>query len=156
MSTHLHSVLKMINAARNNQDEFPTELFKIKSYNERKEEIDNMLTDQGNPKKINIEGMARKLGIIKLYNSYYRPVCASVHSTPPSLANYVITGKDGKIEKFSWGPRTERIIIHLYTAIDFMLRICKFLSAFFGMPTEKDISNFKERIDKLVNKYPIE
>lgn len=155
MSIHLHDILRMINAAQNNLGEFPTELFEIKSYSERKEEIDNMLTDQGNPKKINLEGMARQLGVIKLYNSYYRSVCSPVHSAPKSLEKYLIAGKDGKIEKFVWGPHTEGIIIPLYTAIEFMLRICKFLSDFFGIPTEKDILNFRKRIDKLVEKYPI-
>jgi len=156
ISTHLHDIIKIINAAQNNPDEFPEELFKEKPLNERKEEIETMLTAEGNPKEISIASMAREIGIIKLYNSYYRSVCGPVHSAPKSLEKYVITGKNGEIEKFTWGPRTEGIIMHLFTAIEFMLLICKFLSGLFGVPVERDISDFNVRKDKLVKKYPIE
>ena len=155
-ATHLHNIKKIINAAENNQSEFPKELFERKPLNLIKKEIDDMLDTEGNPKEITIESMAREIEIIKLYNSYYRSVCTSVHSAPKSLEKYVITGKNGEIEKFTWGPRMEGIIMHLFTAIEFMLLICKFLSGLFGVPMERDISDFNMRKDKLVKKYPVE
>lgn len=155
MSMHLHNIIKTINAAKNNPDEFPEELFQRKPLDERKKEIQDLLNAEGNPKEINIENMAREIGVIKIYSSYYRSVSDSVHSNPKALEEYIILGTDGEIEKFSWGPRMEGIIIYVFTAIEFMLLICKFLSGLFGIPTERDISNFNVRKDKLVKKYPI-
>ncbi len=154
MGIHLHDVLKMINAARNNPSEFPRELFQIKSYEERKKEINTLFARQGNPRKISIEGMARKLSIIQFYNSYYRTVSIEVHTRPKSLEKYLIANRDGKVEGFYWGPRPD--IMPLFTTIDLMFRICKFLSGPFGVPAQKDILSFEKKVDELFGRHSTE
>lgn len=153
MSLHLHNIIKIIDNAEKSQSEFPEELFKRKPLDKRRKEVETMLKAEGNPKYISIKEMAREIGLIEIYHSYYRVVCDSVHSNPKALEKYIIVGKNGKIERFFWGPQIEGIIQNVFTAVEFMLEIYNFLSGFFAVFKQEDIADFISKKDKLAKKY---
>jgi len=153
MSLHLHNIIKLVNAAENNPKEFPEELFRRKPLVERRKEVEAMLKAEGNPEYISVEEMARETGIIKVYHSYYRTVCSYVHSNPKALEKYAIVGKNGRIEKFFWGPQIKSIIQNVFTAVEFMLEICNFLLGAFTIPRQEDIADIISTKDNLAKKY---
>lgn len=153
LAMHLHKIISLINSAKKNPTEFPEDLFKKGSLDARKSEIQTMLGEEGDPRPISIEAMAREVGLINLYHSYYRDVSDYVHANPKSIEGYVILDEAGEIKAFKWGPRIEDVVIHLLVGIEFMLMICLCLSKIIGEPKEEEIGTLNKKKESLRIKY---
>jgi len=149
IAREIKNKITMINAAKDYPEEFPEELFQRQPLSDRKKELEKMLKEIGKPKNISIEQMARKLNLGRLYQVYYRTVSSEVHSNPESLNKYC-----KYIREFKFGPEIEeKKISVIFTSIEIMLIICKFLSDYFGIPREEDYLKFNEIKKEIDGKY---
>jgi hypothetical protein len=156
IAKEIKNKIKMINVAKQYPAEFPEELFQRQPLGDRKKELEKMLQEIGKPKNVSIEHMARELNLGKLYQVYYRIVSNEVHSNPESLYKYCKIGEDGYIKEFSFGPKIEENKISvIFTSIEIMLIICKFLSDYFSIPEKEDYLKFNERKKELDKKYKV-
>ena len=156
IAKEIKNKIKMINAAEQHPEEFPEELFQRQPLSDRKKELEEMLKEIGRPKSVTTEQMARELNLGRLYQVYYRTVSNEVHSNPESLYKYCKIGKDGHIKEFYFGPKIEENKVSVvFTSIEIMLIICKFLSDYFSIPEKEDYLKFNERKKELAEKYKI-
>lgn len=154
IAKEIKNKIKMINAAEQHPEEFPEELFQRQPLSDRKKELEKMLKEIGRPKNVSIEHMARELDLGKLYQVYYRIASNEVHSNPESLYKYCKIGKDGYIKEFYFGPNIiKNKVSVIFTSIEIMLIICKFLSDYFGIPKKEDYIKFNERKKEIDEKY---
>lgn len=154
IAKEIKNKIKIINAAKDHPEEFPEELFQRQPLGDRKKELEKMLKEIGRPKNVSTEQMARELNLGRLYQVYYRTVSNEVHSNPESLNKYCKVGEDGYIKEFKFGPKIEENKVSvIFTSIEFMLIICKFLSDYFGIPKEEDYRKFNERKKEIDEKY---
>jgi len=156
IAKEIKNKIKMINAAKDHPEEFPEELFQRQPLGDRKKELEKMLKEIGKPKNVSTEQMARELNLGRLYQVYYRTVSNEIHSNPESLNKYCKVGEDGYIKEFKFGPKIEENKVSvIFTSIEIVLIICKFLSDYFGVPKEEDYLKFNERKKELAEKYKI-
>ncbi|MBU4450291.1 MAG: hypothetical protein KKE35_03240 [Actinobacteria bacterium] len=154
IAKEIKNKIKMINAAEQHPEEFPEELFQRQPLSDRKKELEKMLKEIGRPKNVSTEQMARELNLGRLYQVYYRMVSNEVHSNPESLNKYCKVGESGYIREFKFGPEIEENKVSvIFTGIEIMLIICKFLSDYFSIPKEEDYLKFNEIKKEIDEKY---
>jgi len=154
IAKEIKNKIKMINAAEQHTEEFPEELFQRQPLGDRKKELEKMLKEIESPKNVSTEQMARELNLGRLYQVYYRMVSNEVHSNPESLNKYCKVGESGYIREFKFGPEIEENKVSvIFTSIEIMLIICKFLSDYFSIPKEEDYLKFNEIKKEIDEKY---
>jgi hypothetical protein len=154
IAKEIKNKIKMINAAEQHPEEFPEELFQRQPLGDRKKELEKMLKEIESPKNVSTEQMARELNLGRLYQVYYRMVSSEVHSNPESLNKYCKVGESGYIREFKFGPEIEENKVSvIFTSIEIMLIICKFLSDYFSIPKEEDYLKFNEIKKEIDEKY---
>ena len=154
IAKEIKNKIKMINAAEQHPEEFPKELFQRQPLGDRKKELEKMLKEIESPKNVLTEQMARELNLGRLYQVYYRMVSSEVHSNPESLNKYCKVGESGYIREFKFGPEIEENKASvIFTSIEIMLIICKFLSDYFSIPKEEDYLKFNEIKKEIDEKY---
>lgn len=159
MARDLNKLIMWIDNALKKPEEQPEELFRRGSLEGRKGEYQAMLKKIKEEMKSgyipSIKEMAKELGMVKSYHTFYRVASDNVHTSPGSLDEYFILDEKKDIKGFKWGPRIEDVEIQLFTALNFMFHISRCLSVIFGEPQEKDlnilwgkISDYFSRIQK--------
>ena len=140
--------------------------FKEKSYNERKNELNNSLKDLGikeifnkkdNPKPICLEERINKINSkpIKIYyKTFYRLVSIGVHSSPDILNRYLIFDEYELVKDIHWGPKAENCEIYtILSAINFMIINIEYIHNYFEHPEKDIISKYEDKLKKIGDKY---
>ena len=152
LATELRNRIKSINIIKNNPKVYARDIFRIDELDSRKSLFEEMLNELGNPAPINVGGMAKKGGLGDMYDSFYQVASETVHTAPRSLEDYIAIDEGRKI-KVLWGPRSEKIDIQLFAAIEFMLFSSQCLSEIFGEPRKEEIIFLNRRKESIYFKY---
>lgn len=140
--------LKLMNSA-NKHD---SELFKrINAYATGQLRTD--LKDKITAEKIqafNSYAYANNVGCSEIYDSMYRLMSSSLHTTPRSLDKYVEEDKHGNIIEIKYHPIEEDIPHRIYDYAYFLIKVLGGLKEVFGLLDTKEIEAMTRRLESSV------
>ncbi len=142
--------LKLMNSAK----KYDSELFKtINAYasDQLKNNLKQKIAEE-NIQAFNTYAYADNARCTELYDSMYRLMSASLHTTPRSLLKYVEEDRLGNIIEIKYHPTEDDIPQRIY---DFAYRLIKVLSGLketFGLLSTEEIEAMTRRLEKSVRR----
>ena len=83
---------------------------------ELKEEI-----EKNGWEKLNVEEIAKRSGLISMYDTHYRLLSEEVHTVPRSLESLLSFTEDQTPSTFEWGPNDQELPFTLLTGVQMLL-----------------------------------
>lgn len=148
-STDEAARLKLFNVAKENNSELFDEIkerITPSTHNELKERVGKEKIQEF--KSFNF---ANKIGCDHIFNSLYRTVSASVHSTPRSLLEYVETDENGYVETIICHPDPKEIPDVAYNFAYFLIKVLSGLTEVFSELNPDDISKRRDELEKAIS-----
>ncbi len=100
-------------------------------------------------KKITTRYLAEKAGLVTVYDSAYKMLCASVHVDVRYLQRKLNINTDNNISGLLWGPDTKGLGLILLTAADTILSLLIGVQDVFVISPPQDYADFKEKVQQL-------
>ncbi len=128
ISTDLFEMRKRFNIAKASPDAVFDELRKIAD-----DEIEKLSSNivKSEAEEYKVERLASLANLTSMYNTYYRLLSGTVHTSPRSLDEYISTDDEGNLCSIKWGPTDEGVPIILLAAVEFLRMALNLMIQFF-------------------------
>jgi len=100
-------------------------------------------------RRINIETLAKDVGLPEFYDSLYRLLSVDVHCRVRSLEQYVRTDSEGEIRDVDWGPQYEDVDLNLIIAMDILLRCWGAMDHLFHLSIGEDLKEYMRKLERI-------
>lgn len=122
-------------------------------------EIDDLLQDI--EKKIKASGvkkwqkreLARKAGLVIMYDTTYKLLSGSIHVNARDLEQYLEISEAGEVKRILWGPDVKQIDFLLFTAAESMLFVLIAISRLFDLSYGKTWQQILKTYTRLGKKF---
>lgn len=146
-NTDLKAREKLLNAADKHKAT-PFELVKKYATDDVRAEIKEQISSVGASKFDSYE-YANNVGCSAIYDSIYRIASAATHSTPRSLAAYVVESSEGYIMELLRGPQLGDIPQRLHDLGSLLLTVRAAFDDLFGIDASDEIKQLREAFETM-------